>query len=391
MSKRKRPIKIRRKIGGDLARKPIQDRKKPQFSSRLRSKETVVDKKRTQLSSRLRSVESELYNTLSSFSHIKSDINYIEGAIASVPSRLQKVRSEGYEVMSYLEKNQEILTSKWNDTGSQIREDYLYNIEPLKEEARRIQSQISSVKSGINRKDFGWAQSELSALSSEVSSLRNSASSEINRASKSLKDFKSGFNALDSDIGFAEKTMQLASQASFPWKEGESPILALNAKLMTGEKPEGTFFLTNQRILFEGMKEEVLERKFFIATKKKTVRTLLLNQPIGVVKEIEEGTVSFWAGAGIYIRFKPESGLEEIPLDVKSGEVDLIKKWYNFIDSGEAEQDIKDLRGEEGKPTKKKPKVLSCPNCGAPYTQEIYRGQTSVQCDYCGSVIPVET
>ena len=369
----KRPIRIRRTI------------------SRDRSRKSIVDKHKEQLSSRLRSVEMELFNTLSSFSHVKSDINYIEGAIASVPSRLHKVRSQGYEVMSYLEKNQELLTSKWNETGSQIKEDYLYNIEPLRDEAKRIQSQISSVKSGINRNDFGWVQNELSTLSSDVSSLRSSASSEINKASNSLKEFKSGFNALDNDLSFAEKTMQLASQASFPWKEGESPILALSAKMMTGEKPEGTFFLTNQRILFEGTKEEVLERKFFIATKKKTVRTLLLDQPIGVVKEMEGGTVSFWAGAGVYIRFKPESGVEEIPLDVKSEEVDLIKKWYNFINSGEAELEIEAIRGIAGKPSKKKPQVLTCPKCGASYTKEVYRGQTSVQCEYCGSVIPIET
>ena len=365
----RRPIRVRRTID--------QRRIKP-----------VAEREKDQLRSRLRSIEMELFSTLSSLSHVKSDINYIEGAMATVPSRLQKVRNQGYEIMSYLDENQEILTRKWDENGQQIKDDHLYNIQPLREEARRLQSEIRDLKSRIEHGDSSWVRRSLSTLSSDVSSLRGQTSNETNRTASSLKEFKSGFSALDRDLKGAENTMQLVSQVSFPWKEGESPILALNAKMMTREKSEGGFFLTNQRILFEGVKEEVTERKFFIATKKKTVRTLLLDQPIGIVKEISGGTVSFWAGAGIYVRFKPDSGLEEIPFDVKREEVDLVKKYYNFIVTGEADLEIAKVRGKEKK-VPSKPKVLRCPSCDAPYTREIYRGQTSVQCKYCGSVIPL--
>jgi DNA-directed RNA polymerase subunit RPC12/RpoP len=30
-----------------------------------------------------------------------------------------------------------------------------------------------------------------------------------------------------------------------------------------------------------------------------------------------------------------------------------------------------------------------CPSCGAPIAREIVRGERSIKCEYCGTVIPV--
>jgi hypothetical protein len=229
----------------------------------------------------------------------------------------------------------------------------------------------------------------MNSLLSEVSSLKARTASETSNLSISLREFKNSVSTLDQDLKIVETTMGWVSQASFPWKEGESPVLALKAKMMTKDKKEGTLFLTNQRFIFEGMKEIVLKRTLFIATKKKTVRTVLVDQPIGIIQEMSKGRVGLLAWAGVFVRFKPSSGLEEIPFDVKSEEVDMTIKNFNYIISGEADADITTLRGVSPKITPPTIEVLRCPHCSAPYTREVYRGQTSVQCKYCGSVIPV--
>ena len=358
-------------------------------SARKPERVSAEDKERQNLRSRLGSIESELSSASGMISSVESDLNYIDGATASLPSRLSKVRSQGYECMSYLEKNQDLLVRKWADSGPDIKQDFLNSVQPLSDEVDRLRNEIDRSRSEIEHGSLDWVRSSIRSLDAEVSSLRERTESETSKASGSLKEFKSSVSALDQDLRIAERTMGWVSQASFPWKEGESPVFALEAKIMTGDKNKGTLFLTNQRFIFEAMKEVVLKKVLFIATKKKTVRTVLVDQPIGIIQEISKGRVGLLAWAGIFVRFKPDSGLEEMPFDVKSEECDMIIRFFNYIILGEADTDIAAVRGVAPKEAPPAVKVLRCPACGAPYTQEVYRGQTSVQCEYCGSVIPV--
>ena len=352
---------------------------------------SAIDRERQNLRSRLGSIEGKLSSVSSMISSVESDLNYVEGATASLPARLSKVRNQGYESMSYLEKNQDLLTTKWAESGPLIKQGFLDSVQPLRGEVSRLRSEINTLRSEIEYGSLGRVRSSASGLSSAVSSLQARTMSETSKFSISLKEFKSSVSALNRDLRIAETTMRWVSQASFSWKEGESPVLALKAKIMTGDKNKGTLFLTNHRFIFEGTKEVVLKRTLFIATKKKTVRTVLVDQPIGIIQEISKGRVGLLAWAGVYVHFKPDSRLEEIPFDVKSEEVDIITKFFNYIISGEADVEIATVRGATPKIAAPTVKVLKCPNCGAPYTREIYRGQTSVQCEYCQSVIPVAT
>jgi len=352
---------------------------------------SAIDREKQSLRSRLGSIEGELSSASSMISSVETNLNYVEGAIASLPARLSRVRSQGYECMSYLEKSQDLLTAKWAESSPLIKQGFLDSVQPLRGEISRLRSEISALRSEIDYGNLGRVRSSASSLSSAVSSLKARTVSETSKFSVSLKEFKSSVSALDQDLRIAETTMGWVSQASFSWKQGESPVLALKAKIMTGDKNKGTLFLTNHRFIFEGTKEVVLKRTLFIATKKKMVRTVLVDQPIGIIQEISKGRVGLLAWAGVYVRFKPDSGLEEIPFDVKGEEVDMITKFFNYIVSGEADVEIATVRGVAQKIAPATVKVLKCPNCGAPYTREVYRGQTSVQCEYCRGAIPVST
>ncbi|UCH70837.1 MAG: hypothetical protein JSV29_02325 [Candidatus Bathyarchaeota archaeon] len=352
-------------------------------------RKSAIDREKQNLRSRLQSIDRGLSGASGMISSVESDLNYVDGATASLPARLSKVRSQGYECMSHLEKNQDLLTAKWADSGPLIKQGFRDNVQPLRGEISRLRSEINRLRREIEYGNLAQVRSLASSLSTEASSLNSRAASETSNFSSSLREFKSSVSALDRDLRIAETTMGWVSQASFPWKGGESPVLASKAKIMTGDKTSGTLFLTNQRFIFEGVKEVALKKILFIATKKKTVRTVLVDQPIGIIQEMSKGRVGFLAWAGVYVRFKPTSGLEEIPFDVKGDEVDMITKFFNYIISGEADVDIATVRGEAPKITPPTAKILRCQTCGAPYAREVYRGQTSVQCEYCGTVIHV--
>jgi len=152
---------------------------------------------------------------------------------------------------------------------------------------------------------------------------------------------------------------------------------------------EGVVTLTNQRFIFESEKEVVLKKRLFIVTEKKKVREVVIDQPIGIIDHMSKGRVGFFAGHGIFITFKPESRLQEMKLDTKGYEADWTLRFYNFIVSGEAEKELAAMQEELGVEEKEERRPLICEICGAPYTDEVYRGQTSVRCRYCGAVIPL--
>jgi len=345
-----------------------------------------VERQRAALLSQISSVEVDLSHASGAISGVESDMARLESAMGYLPSRLSSVRGRGYAAMGHLEKSIGLLTKKWADAAPLLKQAFQNSLQPLFAQIHALNGEAGRLRSEVNRGNFSYAQSVISRLSVDASSMRGRAVSEVSKIGVPLNELLSSVEAVDRDLRIAEKTVELTSRASFPFKENESPVLAVEGKIMTGDKSEGTLYLTNQRFVFEGQREVVLERKLFIATRKKMERTVLIDQPIGVLQEISKGRVGLIAWTGIYIRFKPESRLEETPFDVKGWEADMIMRFFNYIVGGEADRDIATVKGL---PIKAAPtiQVVRCPHCGAPYTKEIYRGQTTVQCEYCGTAI----
>jgi DNA-directed RNA polymerase subunit RPC12/RpoP len=347
-----------------------------------------MDREREALYSRLRSIESDLASASGAINDVESKLASIDGAMVSLPSRLATVRGRGYAAMGHLEKSIDLLTKKWMEASPTIKQSFYSNVQPLTAHIRALQSEAQRLRAGagFGGMVFGW--SSVGRLSAEASTLKTRIIAETAKINASLGEFLGSIDAIGRDLKIAEKTMELFSFASFPLKPDESPVLAIEGKIMIKDKCEGTLYFTNQRFIFEGKKEVVLEKKLFIATKKKMERTVLIEQPIGALQEISKGRVGLVAWTGVYIRFKPERRLDETSFDVKGWEADVITRFFQYIIGGEADRDIATIKGITPKeaPTIR---VIRCPHCGAPYTKEIYKGQTSVQCEYCGTSIMI--
>ncbi|MEM2911398.1 MAG: hypothetical protein QXM52_06080 [Candidatus Bathyarchaeia archaeon] len=345
-----------------------------------------MDREREALYSRISSIESDLASASGAINEVESKLGRIDGAMASLSSRLATVRGRGYAAMGHLEKSIEILTKKWMEVSPVIKQNFYSNVQPLTAQIRVLQSEVQRLRGGVGVGGavLGWAL--VGRLSAEASTLKARVIAETAKINASLGEFLGSIDAIDRDLKMAEKTMELFSFASFPLKPDESPVLAIEGKIMAKDKCDGTLYFTNHRFIFEGKKEVVLEKRLFIATKKKTERTVLIEQPIGALQEISKGRVGLVAWTGIYIRFKPELRLEETPFDVKDWEADVITRFFQYIIGGEADRDIATIKGITPKeaPTIR---VVRCPHCGAPYTKEIYKGQTYVRCEYCGTSI----
>ena len=348
---------------------------------------TQIEREKEALHSRVSSIESDLSSASGAISDVESKLAHVEGAMGALPSRLTTVRGRGYAAMGYLEKSIDLLTKKWTESAPLLKQAFLNSVQPLTAQIRVLEAETQRLRTEIDRGNIASSHVLASRLSIDASSLRARATAEASKVSTPLNELVTSLDAIERDLNVAEKTVELFSQASFPLKPEESPVLAIEGKIMKGEKNNGTLFFTNHRFIFEGKKEIVLEKKFFIATKKKIERTVLIEQPIGALQEIYKGRVGLIAWTGIYVRFKPERRLEETPFDVKGWEADIIARFFNYIIGGEADKDITMIKGVTVKEEAPTIKITRCPNCGAPYTSEIYKGQTSVQCEYCRTSI----
>ncbi len=343
---------------------------------------------REALYGRLQSIDSELSEASRVVNDAESSVTTFDTTIGGLASRLADVRGKGYSALSHLDKTTDMLSKKWTEVGPSVKQSVSSTLQPIGSQIRSFQSEAQTMRGEIDRGNYGAAESMAGRLSSEAGSVRLRASEEASRATGPFKELSTGLNAVDRDLKIAETTVGLFGQAAFPLQQGESEVFAVEGKLMEGEKAHGTLYFTNHRFLFEGQKEVVLEKKLFIVTKKKVERVVMIERPVGAVQEISKGRVGLLAGTGVFVQFRPEVGIPVTPIDVKSWEADVITRFFKYITGGEADRDIASIRGTPP-PSSVSIKMLRCSACGAPHTGEVYQGQNSIKCEYCGSMVVI--
>jgi hypothetical protein len=304
----------------------------------------------------------------------------IDESISKLPARISSIRQMNYQIQKSLEGDQLRAAETWARISPAVKSE-------VSSRSATLKSEISSIERDVNahRLSTSYNLIGLSGLDVRMGTIRTLVYDLGTRINGEMTQLESVLTPLEQGIATAEEVVKLTSAASFQWKTGETPVVASHAKDMN-EKTEGILTLTNQRIIYESEKEVVLKKTFFIATEKKKERTTILERPIGSVSQIVRGRVGLLAGAGLFIDFK--QGDPQLKLDTKSEEADRIIRFHSLIASGQIDEELSKNKPTEGKAAEKI--VIACPKCGAPYTEEIYRGQLAVQCKYCGTTISVK-
>ena len=124
-------------------------------------------------------------------------------------------------------------------------------------------------------------------------------------------------------------------------------------------------------------------------TEKKTVREVAVQKPIGMVTRLVQGKVGFFKGSGLFVEFVSECGVPEMKLDTTGQDAEWMTESYNYVISGQADEELATVAPAHTA-DQEMPQLLVCPVCGAPYHEKIYRGQTSVNCKYCGAVVSIQ-
>jgi hypothetical protein len=360
---------------------PRYERESPRVEREPRQVDSrpVSDPRENEYQMRILSLINEVNSIKMLFNDAESRVSKIDNSISQLPARITSIRQMNYLMQKNLEEEQLKAASMWATKGSSIKSDVTSRAATLKAEILSLESDIHASRAS------SYDVARLNYLSSRLNAQRSLAYNFSSMVQSELVPINNILTPIEKGLADAESTVKLTSSASYQWKEGETPIIAIQAKEMN-EDLNGILTLTNQRIIFENEREIVLKKTFFIVTEKKIERQVSVEKPIGAVSKISKGNVGFFAGSGLYIDFKQDN--TQLKLDTQDEDADQLIKYYNLITSGQIDDDVSKTKTERQAPTEKH--IISCPYCGAPYTDEIYRGQLTVQCKYCNTRISTQ-
>ena len=327
---------------------------------------------------RVNRLNSELNSLTQQLNSVPQRIERVNSRIQSLSTRISRIRQSNYRTLAYLEDDQTTLTETWNNLSLDLRSTTNLQSETVHSQLRDLQQVLSSrlASTNYNINDLQDVDSRLSGLRLNLSELQGTVTS-------ALTPLENKLQKIDTDLRKAEHTVELVAEASFPWEKDETPIIAVKVKDLDNDL-DGFMTLTNLRFILEHKKEIILKKTLFIVTEKKVVREVAIQKPIGMVTRLVRGKVGFFKGAGLFVEFTKDSGVPNMKFDTSGQDADWVTHSYNAISSGQVEEELVTVM-----PTisEKEPQLVTCHICGAPYTEKVYRGQTSINCKYCGAVV----
>ena len=358
---------------GKTGRRQRTDRKKPTPKRTLPKKTVEPSSSRDEFSEKLASMKTELSSLSFKTRNLSSRTNQLDEDIKGISTRINNIRSNRYHSQRNLETMSEKLYETWNTVSPSIES---YGLEQVNLNLQRQSDFEADINRANSLSDLGRFAYQITGLNRDVVNVENSIQGR-------LEEYQNQYQLINNELKIAEETVSLLANSSIDWKNSEHPVLAVKTHDLTNDK-HGILTLTNLRILFEEVKDVVIRKNLLFATEKKTTREVNLDQPIGAIDEIEKGRVGFFKGAGLFFKFKPQTGLDELKVDTSSNDDDTIIRFFNYIITGEAEKELAPIQDTI---THNAP--VKCPHCSAPYSEEILKGQTSVKCIYCGTVIKI--
>jgi hypothetical protein len=312
-------------------------------------------------------------------------VESLDGRIQSLPGRIARIRQGNYRLLTNLETDQVALSEEWKRISPVLR-----TTTNLKGET--VRTQIQALQKALTYRVGGgdYNLGNLQEIESGIPQLRSNLLEMHSSITTALSPLEQKIENIDQDLTRVESTLSILEGASFPWEEGETPILAIRAKDLNNDL-EGVITLTNRKFVFEHEKEIVLKKTLFVVTEKKIVREVMVQKPIGMVTGLVHGKVGFFKGSGLFVKFASEAGIPEMKFDTTSQDAEWVTKSYNQIISGQTDKELAaSAPATAAKAEKEAQQLVICPICGAPYREKIYRGQTSVNCKYCGAVVSIQ-
>ncbi len=347
-----------------------------------------ADQLRSQLS--LLNMEFENLQKAVRLAGVKDEISDLENRLTGFPARITKLRALNYVFDKTLDSRAEALLTRWKEIRPKVDAEISSQSQRLMLELPQAQSSVTMVNSLANNPANALAQ--LPNARARVDSLKSAAEA-AERTVKGLFDaFSNEAWQFGKEIDRIERMIELLAQASFTLTPVEAALAAVKAVWAPNGKedkddPEGVFFLTDQRILFEQREEIATKKVLFIATEREKVQKLLWEVPLALVEKAvasKQGILKNQDFLDLQLATGAPYPRATLHLDGMDS-----NEWVGLINrarTGEFDQN-RAVPVDAAAVEKARSAPTQCPTCGGAITKPVLRGQDSLTCDFCGVVI----
>ncbi|MBA3533294.1 MAG: hypothetical protein H0T73_15345 [Ardenticatenales bacterium] len=320
--------------------------------------------------------------------NVHSSMGDVESVLTTLPADLAQLRGRGYNFRSYLENKVNVLTDKWETICDQVEDDIDRHTSNLMEDADKVAASVQQAQVGSSSL-VGSAESAVQSFKRKCESAHSTIQGRYGDVGQTIQQTRQ-------QIDQVKWAFDQADEAKFDLLPSEFLVAACKAKLL--EKPdgdegqEGNLYLTDERLIFE-RKESVATKKFlFITTESETVQELKFAPLIGHVADAKaQDKQHFFSSTELlFVQFSPEAGVGSAVLALQDGATN--EEWCQLINrvrTGEIDKERVEGAAEvkEAAAVKVASAPTICPTCGGTLPTTIARGQSTINCDYCGAVI----
>jgi predicted nucleic acid-binding Zn-ribbon protein len=321
---------------------------------------------------------------------IRDEVEDIDGKIRLLADKVLEVRTKGYLFEKGLELKAEALKPQWEAARPGVQTRITQLSTQLESEVRTLDPIMMQLTS--RSKNPGAAAPYLSQVNSAISTMESKVNSAENSLRGMYNTVKDEVEKLEDHCKLLVEMMDQFAAASFQLVATEAPVKSVKAVWAPNGKedkddPEGYVFLTDQRILFE-QNEEIATKKFlFITTESQKVQKLLFEFPVALVQDVTPTKQGLFKNEDhLDIQLASGGPFPKVHLHLDGQDCN---EWDQAISRVKVKDYDKDriFPIDQAAVEKVKSAPTQCPTCGGVLNKPVLRGQDTITCDYCGSVI----
>ena len=302
---------------------------------------------------------------------VQDDLAELENKVNSLARDLADLRARGYAVEKSLEADIEVLTSQWEQVKNRAETTILNQSKVLSTQMAAINGDLAKLM-GMSA-NLKAARPSFVALKSTIASAEAQAEAAEDTVLDMYDEYADEVDSLATHFEWVDWMLEAIATASFRLLATESGVAATEAIwLRPGLAPEnGILYLTDQRILWE---DRVDDYELKIAVPLQQVSEI--KETSNDEAEFDEITLSFDGGDA-----PVPTAQFQLALPVAEDWLQMVGRARagDYADDRAVELNEADLERVRNAPEQ-------CQNCGAAFTAPVLRGQTEINCEYCGVV-----
>lgn len=303
--------------------------------------------------------------------------------IAGLPGEIAGLRERKYAFAGYLERKAEVLKTQWDEVRDKVQA-------AVGDEVARAQDQLDKLNAMWQDLEKQWSDDGkakvLAQIKVAIDGIEQAVAGAKGRIEGLYGDVPGNVSQTQHQLGQINGFLALAEASTIDWSPTEALFMAHKAEWKkTGkdkQDPDGTIFLTDQRLIFE-QNEKVGGRMGFGGEQVQEVQFAI---PVGAITEARAEKKGMLGGIDLIHLNLSEGDYAEMMFEVKGG-VDC--KWFvqqlNRAITGEIDNE-RAIPVDETAAEAVRSAPTVCTTCGA-NLPPLVRGQNEMTCQYCGTVV----